>query len=499
MTGPNESPVSARSQEKPGDFFLRRSTRIRVEMKRWPTPAKRSPARKETGKGKYIRRLAKLVKTLEALPIETIEKAKSYSTVRDSATLRVMAQIYKDIHAFSLPNLVQNILDENNRPSFLANFACKTQAMFRAIEYALSWEHLRSGKDGKLYTDIFTVVDQLSNRSDKLGRVSRFAKAEESLSMRYAKFASEHGWMMLSILANSAAFREAARTLGEDPWSAVVDSVYRNRNSIEIFAKCRGLNWTNALEQTEKIASYISERRETYTGIVTDHPHSYIVDLNSTNLERAKYERITENIYDPKDWAKYRNPEKKPKGWPAEKDYPSDPSVPQESCEYCKELCCDCDLQTSDDVVRPLIELVNYGAKGVGIRALQPIQNLKLLGEYLGKLVHPDNKEDNIYGLQFHCSATSACMATIQARQYGNWTRFLSHSCEPNSEFGPLVYGKKQRMMIETNRDIEMFEELTVDYNEAYWADKEFDCACVSTKCKYATQEQRDRVRKRLG
>lgn len=50
----------------------------------------------------------------------------------------------------------------------------------------------------------------------------------------------------------------------------------------------------------------------------------------------------------------------------------------------------------------------------------------------------------------------------------GNFTRFINHSCEPNSQFERFIWLGKQRIVL-VSKGIEAGEEVTVDYGETYW------------------------------
>ncbi len=304
-------------------------------------------------------------------------------------------------------------------------------------------------------------------------------------------------------MASSAAFRGAARTLERDPWSALRNNIRENRNSIEVFAKSRGLNWTGALQQTEQVASHVKDFDERYPEIVANHPHAYTVPHGSEPLEYATHNRTVRNLYNPKDWPKGKK--KRPAAWNVNRKYPSDPTLHQnEICEIrsCDKSPCECDPLTSDRVVRPLVELVQFGGKGVGVRALHPVRKEQLLDEYVGRLLYPKSLVNTAYALQFAGGPNKGWIAQIQADESGNWTRYMSHSCEYASIFIPTVIGKRQTMMIESIKDVAMFEELTVDYGHGYWAIRAFGCLCGSTECRYATQKQMDFWKedgKRLG
>ena len=425
---------------------------------------------------------------------------------QDYDTERLMAQIYKDIHVASLPDRVKSTREfgkllaaEARNFSFNSwikmNIALQTQQMFKVIQYAT---RRFSSKGSDLRQHISAIVDQLSDGTDKLGRASSIVEDEWQLISRYGQFASKHGWMMLSILANSAAFREAARTLDKVRWTALCDCVCENKNSIEVFAKSRELDWKAALEQKRDFDKWVLFRNEQYPDLKPpQHPHHLIVPariglLKSPTDDGKDQINILSCRFNEADFASYE----RPLIWPGEVEYPSDPTnIHKVSaiCALCFQTDCSCSPLTHPSVIRPLVELVEYGGKGVGIRALQPIEKLNPLGEYVGEIMHPRNRNDldGKYAISLPVSSEShECVAIINARQYGNWTRYMNHSCDPNCAFDAMLIGRKQRAMMMTLRDVAMFEELTVHYGDEYWIHRDNLCQCGSTKCRFATREQ---------
>ena len=55
----------------------------------------------------------------------------------------------------------------------------------------------------------------------------------------------------------------------------------------------------------------------------------------------------------------------------------------------------------------------------------------------------------------------------FQGRQ-GNHTRFINHSCRPNSEYQKFVWLGIQRIVL-ISKGIRADEEVTVDYSDTYW------------------------------
>lgn len=455
--------------------------------------------------------------------VPEIEESEEDVTDRDYDTEQLMAQIYKDIHLASLPERIDLTLKfgdlltaEGRSFSFNSwikmNIALQTHEMFKVIQYAT---RRFSSSCNSLRDHISAVVDhQLSDGTDRLGRVSSVVEEERHLILRYGRFASKHGWMMLSILANSAAFREAARTLEEARWSRFCDSVCENKNSIEVFAKSRELNWKAALEQRKDFDKCILFRNEQYPDLKTPrHPHELIVPAGAGGLlKNPKYQgrdqvNIANNQFDHADFESNN----RPNGWPREMNYPGDPTdllfkKLGRACSLCSQNDCKCDPDTHPTIIRPLVELIEYDGKGVGIRALQPIPKYLPLGEYVGEIHHPRSKKDRegtyALGIQGPPPSNSSSKGSyetvgiINARYYGNWTRYINHSCDPNTEFTTMLIGRKQRAIIKTVKDVAMFEELTIHYGDDYWVHRNFLCRCGSPSCRFSTLAQIEELRK---
>lgn len=298
--------------------------------------------------------------------------------------------------------------------------------------------------------------------------------------------------MMLSILASSAAFREAARTFDEDTWHSFEEYIRVNFISLEYFAKIRGLDWLTALRrQTRSQHDIRTNLKDRYPEIQPDHPHAFIVPGPKEPLCRPRYKNqdqinIPHNQFSAAEFGQYPPPY----GWPPSKPYPSDPTITRARCHICRKTGCGCDPLDRDEVVKPLVEIVNYGIKGNGIRVLQPLKAGDILDEYVGEIRSTSyNDPDDVYTFSFE-HGDSPPMAYISSEFVGNWTRFVNHSCDASTHFEMKVVGRRWRAMIIATRDVAIFEELTIDYGSGYWIDGQRLCKCGSDYCKYDTWEK---------
>jgi SET domain-containing protein len=66
---------------------------------------------------------------------------------------------------------------------------------------------------------------------------------------------------------------------------------------------------------------------------------------------------------------------------------------------------------------------------------------------------------------------------TIDAQVRGNWTRFISHSCIPNTIFATRRVGQ-MRMIF---KDIAVGEEVTIHYGQSYFDVR--TCHCGTPNC----------------
>lgn len=310
------------------------------------------------------------------------------------------------------------------------------------------------------------------------------AKAELRLASRHASLALNHGFMMLSILATSAAYREAARTLDDATWDTFGMCIGANFSSLEYFAKIRGLDWLAALKripQFRQIQPYVKQR---FPGLQANHPHTYIVPTHNGPLQRPTCRGkdqvpVQSNQYSARSFRRHERPQ----GWASNKSYPSDPTfIPKVLCELCKKYKCACDPLDCDVVVKPLVEITNYGEKGNGIRVLQPIKKGDIVEEYVGEIKHIRDMDDNVYSFSLDYEGNTSS-AYIDAQFRGNWTRFINHSCEASAKFELKIIGQRIRVMIVATKDVNTFDELTIDYGSFFWFRHKTLCKCGSPHC----------------
>lgn len=317
-----------------------------------------------------------------------------------------------------------------------------------------------------------------------LGRVELVAKAELRLASRHATLAQNHGFMMLSILAASAAYREAARTLDDATWHSFGVCIGTNFASLEYFAKIRGLDWLTALKRMPRVQHVGPNVKQRFPGLQADHPHTFIVPTHNEPLRRPTYKDqnqvpIQSNQYSAKSFGKHESPEGQASNIP----YPSDPTIITRSpCDLCQKHKCACDPLSCNAIFKPLVEIKNYGDKGNGIRMLQPIKRGDILDEYVGEIKHIRDMDHNVYSYSLDSEGNSSS-AYVDAQFLGNWTRFINHSCEATAKFELKVIGQRLRVMVVATKNVDMYDELTIDYGSFFWFHHKTLCKCGSPYC----------------
>jgi len=133
--------------------------------------------------------------------------------------------------------------------------------------------------------------------------------------------------------------------------------------------------------------------------------------------------------------------------------------------------------------------------RGWGARTLLDIPQGSFVCEYIGELItdaEADSREDDSY--LFDLDNKDADTFCIDARKYGNISRFVNHLCEPNLTPVKVFVDHQDlrfpRICFFATRDIKANEELGFDYGEKFWIIKwkQFTCTCGWPKCRYSKE-----------
>lgn len=140
------------------------------------------------------------------------------------------------------------------------------------------------------------------------------------------------------------------------------------------------------------------------------------------------------------------------------------------------------------------MELFRTQKKGWGVRALQDIPKGTFVCEYVGEIILEDEAEmrqNDAY--LFSLDDKPQEQYCIDARFYGNISRFLNHMCEPNL-LPVRVFTTHQDMRFPhiaffACESVRAGEELGFNYGDHFWEIKSklFSCECGSPRCKYSS------------
>jgi len=107
---------------------------------------------------------------------------------------------------------------------------------------------------------------------------------------------------------------------------------------------------------------------------------------------------------------------------------------------------------------------------GNGVFAKERIAEFSMVGEYVGEVRKRNRKGDreNPYVFRY-VIASRETSYVIDAKNKGNFTRFINHSYEPNLISKSAIFEGVGRIIFCANRVIQPGEQLTYDYGPYYW------------------------------
>ncbi|XP_053705235.1 histone-lysine N-methyltransferase EHMT1 isoform X3 [Synchiropus splendidus] len=153
-----------------------------------------------------------------------------------------------------------------------------------------------------------------------------------------------------------------------------------------------------------------------------------------------------------------------------------------------------CKNRVVQNGLRTRLQLFRTAKKGWGVRTLQDIPKGTFVCEYVGEIIseaEADMRQNDAY--LFSLDDKPQDMYCIDARFYGNISRFLNHMCEPNL-FACRVFTTHQDLRFPhigffASESIKAGEELGFNYGDHFWEvkSKTFCCECGSSRCKYSS------------
>lgn len=149
------------------------------------------------------------------------------------------------------------------------------------------------------------------------------------------------------------------------------------------------------------------------------------------------------------------------------------------------------------------VDFRHFPNKGRGVIASRVWDEGDILGDYVGQVVPYRAIANDDYSLVvLQNTEGSTPVALITAREKGNWTRYLNHSCEANLKIVGKRVGSNRLYCVTALRPIFEGEELTLDYGHRFAATGRY-CFCGTSSCRYSVdarmQAQTSFVRSRYS
>ena len=170
------------------------------------------------------------------------------------------------------------------------------------------------------------------------------------------------------------------------------------------------------------------------------------------------------------------------------------------------------------------VELVKAERFGVGVRALQLFGPGSLLAEAVGEIYTPEDSPEydehvnsgrytteqlsvekwKTYRQKNHCGLRfddTNAVCQIDAAVFGNWTRYLNHSCNANRRLQQFSVGDKVLMCVrvEDGKNVSFGDILTMKYGKYYFIGKKIACQCAEDCCKLWNENRIGSSRKVLA
>ncbi|KAJ5926267.1 SET domain-containing protein [Penicillium verrucosum] len=294
----------------------------------------------------------------------------------------------------------------------------------------------------------------------------------------YKEIKDSGGWASL-IFAGSGIYRVCKYRIGFD--TGLMSRLRRIASSLEVAADTLHPSWRDLL----RVISQNGACR--YFG----HPHEWVtLDTGPALPLKATYPHLTlpngfnyqfvndcvidHNVFGGDDPRRGQN---------------VDPDI----CQLCKEKQTDDVISNHCSCFRPLFGGVRYpppvqlyntaGGKNNGVIARCEFDRGTAIAEFVGLVTKGIEGQDVMIG------GSSERPYQVFQGQMGNFTRFINHSCRPNTQFQKFYWRGIERILV-VSRGVSAGSEITVDYSDSYWGKLKKNCLCGETSCRFAHQAE---------
>ncbi|PQE15006.1 SET domain protein [Rutstroemia sp. NJR-2017a BVV2] len=140
------------------------------------------------------------------------------------------------------------------------------------------------------------------------------------------------------------------------------------------------------------------------------------------------------------------------------------------------------------------VQVFHTPGKNNGVIARLPLPRGLALFPFLGLLTRGITGRDVMLGgSSTQTPKTSPRPYQILQTPYLNISRFINHSCRPNSQFQRFIWRGLEQIIV-VSRGIAAGSEITVDYSDGYWAELDLECRCGEGGCRFRRGKEGGRV-----
>ncbi|TQD71813.1 hypothetical protein C1H46_042646 [Malus baccata] len=146
------------------------------------------------------------------------------------------------------------------------------------------------------------------------------------------------------------------------------------------------------------------------------------------------------------------------------------------------------------------MKLVKTEKCGSGIVADEDIKQGEFVIEYVGEVIDDKTCEQRLWNMK-HRGETNFYLCeinrdmVIDATYKGNKSRYINHSCCPNTEMQKWIIDGETRIGIFATRDIKMGEHLTYDYQFVqFGADQDCHCGAIGCRRKLGVKPTKSKI-----
>jgi len=154
------------------------------------------------------------------------------------------------------------------------------------------------------------------------------------------------------------------------------------------------------------------------------------------------------------------------------------------TCTVCDDFNCSAGSECGNRF-RPQFALnIFNSAVGYGAVTEESVAAGAFVVEYVGELLYGDDaakRSDSRYLVKMRTKIHHRNLLFVDARYFGNGSRFINHSCEPNCELQEWTWGNTARLGIFALHSIAALTELSFSYQER--GVSPFQCECRARSC----------------